>query len=90
MSYEEKNCVFVTNTSINVSNVKRSLKYKSSIHNINFSSEKVIVSESGEKYAQIKHHLQSKMVDNMGWTFSMEEALLWIMDSDFRKIKMMS
>ncbi len=64
MSYEEKNCVLVTNKSINVSNVKRSLKYKSSIHNINFSSEKVIVSESGEKYAQIKHRLQSKMVLN--------------------------
>ncbi len=35
------------------------LKYKSSIHSIAFSSEKVISSESGEKYAQIKHHLQT-------------------------------
>ncbi len=31
-----------------------------SIHNIAFSSEKVILSESGEKYAQIKLCLQVK------------------------------
>ncbi len=31
------------------------LKYELSIHNIALSSEKGIVSESGEKYAQIKH-----------------------------------
>ncbi len=36
------------------------LKYKSSIHNIASSSEEVILSESGEKYAQIKHHLHTK------------------------------
>ncbi len=32
------------------------------IHNIAFSSEKVVSSESGEKYAQIKHRLQVKTV----------------------------
>ncbi len=32
----------------------------SSIHNIAFSSEKVVSSESGEKYAQIEHLLQVK------------------------------
>ncbi len=36
------------------------LKYESSIHNIAFSSEKVIASESGAKYEQIKHRLQQK------------------------------
>ncbi len=40
------------------------LKYESSIHNIAFSSEKLIWSESGEKSAQIKHHLQAKTVQN--------------------------
>ncbi len=35
------------------------LKYKSSIHNIALFGEKVISSESGEKYAQIKHHLHA-------------------------------
>ncbi len=33
---------------------------KSSIYNIGFSSEIVVWPESGEKYAQIKHHLQAK------------------------------
>ncbi len=32
------------------------LKYKTSTHNIAFCSEKVILSESGEKYAQIYKH----------------------------------
>ncbi len=40
------------------------LKYKSSIHNIVFSIEKVVLSESGEKHAQIKHLLQVKTVQN--------------------------
>ncbi len=35
-------------------------KYESSI--IAFSSEKVVLSESGEKCAQIEHHLQVKTV----------------------------
>ncbi len=38
------------------------LKYKKSIHNIAFFNEKVILSESGEKDAQIKHRLQVKTV----------------------------
>ncbi len=38
------------------------LKYESSIHNIAFSNIKVISSESGEKYAHIKHHLQAKNI----------------------------
>ncbi len=50
---------------------------------------KRISSELGEKYAQIKHRLQAKTVLNwwilmqQGWTFSLENALLWIMDSYF-------
>ncbi len=35
------------------------LKQESSIHNIAFSSEKDVSSESGEKYAHIKHCLQA-------------------------------
>ncbi len=34
------------------------------IHYIAFSIKKVVSSESGEKYAQIKHHLQEKTVQN--------------------------
>ncbi len=65
------------------------LKFESSIHNIAFSTEKVIRSESGDKYAQIKHCLQqlytniSMDLDMWGqhwWTFSLEEAILWIME----------
>ncbi len=40
------------------------LKYKSIIHKITSSREKVIYSESGEKYAQTKHCLQAKIVQN--------------------------
>ncbi len=70
------------------------LKYESS--NIASSGEKVISSESGEKYAQIKHRLQAKIVQNkcVGgfWCertitgyglFSLEKALFWIIDSYF-------
>ncbi len=39
-------------------------KKKSIIHYLAFSSEKVISSESGEKYAQIKHYLQEKTLQN--------------------------
>ncbi len=39
------------------------LRYESSIH-IAFSAEKVILTESGEKYAQIKHCLQAKTILN--------------------------
>ncbi len=49
-------------------------------------NNKVVSSESGEKHAQIKHHLQVKTVqnsskqicwweDNRGWTFSVEKTL---------------
>ncbi len=39
------------------------LKYKSSVYNIVFLSEqKVALSESGNKYAQIKHSLRTKIV----------------------------
>ncbi len=66
----------------------------SSVHNNAFSSEKVISPESGEKSAQIKHCLQAKTAlnkyvwilmweDNKGSTFSLQEELLWIMDSYF-------
>ncbi len=34
------------------------------MHNIAFCSENVVWSESGEKYAQIKHRLQAKIVLN--------------------------
>ncbi len=37
-------------------------KYKFSIHNISFASEKVILSESREKYTQIKDCLQAKQL----------------------------
>ncbi len=93
MSCQVKSCVFVRNKSIVktflTSNCRFWLKYESSNYNIAFSSEKVILSESGE-YAQIKHCLQVKTVlnkicwwilmweDNRGWTFSLEEEL-WIM-----------
>ncbi len=40
------------------------LKYESSIHNNAFSSENVMLSESGVKYAQIMYRLQLKTVPN--------------------------
>ncbi len=62
-------------------------------------SVKVISSKSGDKYAQIKHHLQVKTVQNSskqtcgrilmqynrGWTFLLEEALVLIVDSYFAR-----
>ncbi len=59
--------------------------------------EKAILSESGEKYAKIKCHLQAKTVLNkyvvdldvsgQGMDFySLEEALLWIIDIKVKKI----
>ncbi len=63
MLCEIKSCVFEINKYIIkiflTANRPFRLKYESSIHNIAFSSEKVVLSESGEKYAQIKHHLQN-------------------------------
>ncbi len=61
---------------------------------IDSSCEKIISFESGKRSAQIKNSLQAKTVlnkyvgnlrweDNRGWTFSLEEALLWIMDLYF-------
>ncbi len=53
-----------------------------------FQVEKCILSESGEKYAQIKHYLQAKTVQNcdsdfdvrgqQAWTLSLDDALLWV------------
>ncbi len=58
-------------------------KFKSFIHNT-FSSERVILSESEEKYAQIKHKFNMSVDFDVrkqqGRTFALEEALLWIMD----------
>ncbi len=50
-------------------------QYKSFIHNIAYSSEKVISSESGEK-SQIKYCLQVKVVQRYGSGF-------WYLDSHF-------
>ncbi len=36
----------------------------SAVHNIAFFSEKVVSSESVEKHAQIKYHLQAKIIQN--------------------------
>jgi len=44
------------------------------IHNIAFSSENVVLSESGEKYVQVKHQLQVKTVQN-----SSEQKFWWIL-----------
>ncbi len=58
---EVKGCMFEINKSI----IKTFLTLnESSIHNIAFSSEKVILSESGEKYAHIKHSLLVKTVQS--------------------------
>ncbi len=72
------------------------LKYESSIYNIGL--YKVILSESGVKYAEINHNLQAKTVQNKyvcGFWFEMatldgiffsggsNEALLLIMESFF-------
>ncbi len=56
MSCEAKICVFARNKCIIkiFFNFKQLLKYESSIYNIASSNEKVILSESGENYAQIK------------------------------------
>ncbi len=42
------------------------LKYKSSIHNIAFSSEQAILSESEEKHAQIKQFKQTLLNKSVG------------------------
>ncbi len=63
---------------------------KFSIHNIAFSSEKVILFESGEKYAQNNQNSRKYFQTNMsvdfdvrgqqGCLLSLEEVLLWIVD----------
>ncbi len=88
-SGENKSCVFVQNKYIKF-NCELLPKYESIIHNNASSSEEVILSESGEKSAQIKHRLvynSSKQIcewilmweTNRRWTFALEEALSWIM-----------
>ncbi len=59
-----QSCVFVIGKSIinMFLTSNHCFKYESSIHNIAFSSEKVIWSESGEKYAQINKWEQSKQL----------------------------
>ncbi len=65
MSCDVKSCVFVLNKSMFLTlNDCFRLKYDSSIHNIAFSTEKAVSSETGEKYAQTQHHLQAKKVQN--------------------------
>ncbi len=90
-------------TSCEVKSYMFLIKLKSIIrtffHQIAFSSQNAISSESGEKYAQIKHGLQTKIVQNIskqvcmlvdfdvrgqqGMGFLLEEALLWIIDLCF-------
>ncbi len=92
MPCEEKSCVLVRNKSIKAFLTSNHCPL-SSVHNIVFSNEKVISSESGEKYAQITIYKKnsSKQMgrgilmweDNRRWTFLLEEALLWIKDWHF-------
>ncbi len=59
MFCEEKTSMFVRNKYIKTfltSKHRFQLKYESSIENIVFFIEQVTLSESEEKYAQIKHH----------------------------------
>ncbi len=51
------------NTQFYLQTITSRKKNESSIHNTAFSREKVVWSESGEKYAQIKHRLQSNTVN---------------------------
>ncbi len=53
--------MFVKNKSI-IESFLTSNHYKSSLINTTFSSEKVVLSESREKYAVIKHNVQVKTV----------------------------
>ncbi len=69
------------------------LKYKSHSHNIDLFRGKVVSSESGEKYGQLKHRSEVKTAQNsckqicwwiLKWDWrqtSLMEALLWITDS---------
>ncbi len=98
-SWEVKSCIFGRNKCIikTLFNFKLLLMYlMSTIHITAFFRENLFSSESGEKSAQIKHRLQPKTALNqyMGgfwcegqqWImFSLEEALLLIMDSYFSR-----
>ncbi len=71
------------------------LKYEFTILNIAFSKENVLLSESGEKYAQINKCLQAKtnmwvyfdvkgqQLMDFSFLFLLEKAMLWIMDMYF-------
>ncbi len=76
MSCEVKRCVFERNKSIKTflsSNHCFLHKYDHNINNIAFSSEKVVLSESGEKYAQAPF-IASKTVNFGCWVdFEMRE-----------------
>ncbi len=61
MSSEAISCVFVRNK-FSIFNFKLLFAYESSIHNN--VQWKVVLSELGEKHAQIKYHLQAKTVLN--------------------------
>ncbi len=74
----------------NIWNKSSIKKYESIIHNNSSSSEKVFWSESGEKSAAFTRQNSSKQIhdwimmrDESRCTFSLEEELLWIIDSYF-------
>ncbi len=70
MFCESKSCVFI---------IIKFIFLKSSINIIAFSRENVVLSESVEKFAQIKYHLQAKIVLNSGllWCFYQLFGLLF-------------
>ncbi len=59
MSFEVKSCVCKKNFKPLLQ-----LKYESSIQNVAFFSEKVVSSESGDKYGQIKQCSRAKTAQN--------------------------
>ncbi len=69
---KKKHCLCNNKSIINIFFLT-SNRIKSIIHNIAFSSEKVVSSESGEKYAQTKHHYKT-FFDVREWTFHWREA----------------
>ncbi len=72
MPCEEKSCVFVQNKSIIKAFLTSNPCPLSSVHNIVFSDEKVISSESGEKYAQITIYKKNTILNK------------WVGDFDVR------
>ncbi len=97
MTCEEKSCVFVRNKSIIKAFLTSNPCPLSSVHNIVFSNEKVISSESGEKYAQITIYKKnsSKQMGRAFWCkrttgdgttgdgLFFFKVLLWIKDWHF-------